>query len=87
MNEDGTMARLPDLVKVAQRFDLKIISIEDLVAYRMQHDSLIDKVEDFSIGDALWNVIGLRAYEQTTNKQVHLALTKGHWEIDRARFS
>ena len=49
MNEDGTMARLPDLVKVAQRFDLKIISIEDLVAYRMQHDSLIDKVEDFQL--------------------------------------
>ena len=43
MNEDGSMARLPELFKVAQKFDLKIVSIEDLVAYRMQHDSLIEK--------------------------------------------
>ena len=49
MNEDGTMARLPQLVKVAKKFDLKIVSIEDLVAYRMQHDSLIEKVEDFNL--------------------------------------
>ncbi len=81
MNEDGTMARLPDLVKVAQRFDLKIISIEDLVAYRMQYDSLIDKVEDFQLATR-FGTFRLRAYEQTTNKQVHLALTKGHWNID-----
>ena len=81
MNEDGTMARLPDLVKVAQRFDLKIISIEDLVAYRMQYDSLIDKVEDFQLATR-FGTFRLRAYEQTTNKQVHLALSKGHWNID-----
>ena len=49
MNEDGTMARLPQLVEVAKRFDLKVVSIEDLVAYRMQHDSLIEKKEDFDI--------------------------------------
>src|SRR5690606_22717664 len=49
LNEDGTMARLPELIKVAQKFDLKIISIEDLVAYRMEHDSLIEKKEDFEI--------------------------------------
>ena len=47
MNEDGTMARLPQLLKVAKKFDIKIVSIEDLVAYRMEHDSLIDKKEDF----------------------------------------
>ena len=45
MNEDGTMARLPDLFEIAKRFDIKIVSIEDLVAYRMQHDSLIEKKE------------------------------------------
>ena len=49
MNEDGSMARVPDLIKVAKKFGLKIISIEDLVAYRMEHDSLIDKEEDFEI--------------------------------------
>src|SRR5210317_1507643 len=49
MNEDGTMARLPQLVKIAEEFDLKIISIEDLVSYRMQHDSLIELSEDFEI--------------------------------------
>ena len=48
MNEDGTMARLPQLADVAKKFDLKIVSIEDLVAYRMEHDSLIEKKEDFT---------------------------------------
>ena len=81
MNEDGTMARLPELVKVAKKFDLKIISIEDLVAYRMAHDSLIEKKEDFDIETRFGNY-RLRAYEQTTNHQLHLALTKGVWEKD-----
>ena len=78
MNEDGTMSRLPELVKVAQKFDLKLVSIEDLVAYRMQHDSLIQKKEDFDI-QTRFGTFRLRAYVQTTNKQVHLALTKGSW--------
>ncbi len=81
MNEDGTMARLPELVKVAKKFDLKVISIEDLVAYRMTHDSLIEKKEDFDIETRFGNY-RLRAYEQTTNHQLHLALTKGVWEKD-----
>lgn len=78
MNEDGTMARLPELVEVAKRFDLKLVSIEDLVAYRMQHDSLIVKKEDFDI-ETRFGSFRMRAYQQTTNKQVHLALTKGSW--------
>ena len=78
MNEDGTMARLPQLVKVAKKFDLKIVSIEDLVAYRMQHDSLIEKVEDFDL-ETRFGKFRLRAYKQTTNNQVHIALTKGSW--------
>lgn len=78
MNEDGSMARLPQLMEVAKRFDLKIVSIEDLVAYRMQHDSLIVKKEDFEI-ETRFGQFRLRAYLQTTNKQVHLALTKGSW--------
>lgn len=78
MNDDGTMSRLPELVKVAKRFDLKLVSIEDLVAYRMMHDSLIQKKEDFDI-ETKFGQFRLRAYLQTTNKQVHIALTKGSW--------
>ncbi|NQX78104.1 3,4-dihydroxy-2-butanone-4-phosphate synthase [Gilvibacter sp.] len=81
LNEDGTMARLPQLVDVAKKFDLKLISIEDLVAYRMQHDSLIEKMEDFQIATNFGSY-RLRAYKQTTNDQVHLALTKGSWTTD-----
>ena len=83
MNEDGSMARLPELVKVAEKFDLKLVSIEDLVAYRMQHDSLIIKKEDFEI-ETRFGQFRIRAYEQTTNKQVHIALTKGSWNLGEA---
>ncbi len=81
MNEDGTMARLPQLMEVAKKFDIKIVSIEDLVAYRMEHDSLIEKKEDFTI-QTRFGEFRLRAYQQTTNNQVHLALTKGTWSSD-----
>ncbi|GAA0871814.1 3,4-dihydroxy-2-butanone-4-phosphate synthase [Gangjinia marincola] len=81
MNEDGTMARLPQLRDVAKKFDLKIVSIEDLVAYRMEHDSLIEKKEDFDV-ETRFGKYRLRAYEQTTNQQVHIALTKGNWKKD-----
>ena len=79
LNEDGTMARLPELIKVAKKFDIKLISIEDLVAYRMEHDSLISKKEDFKINTKYGN-FRLRAYQQTTNDQIHIALTKGKWK-------
>ena len=79
MNEDGSMARVPDLIKVAKKFDLKIISIEDLVAYRMEHDSLIKKEEDFEIYTR-FGKFRLRAYKQTTNSNIHIALTKGSWD-------
>ncbi|MEL0318387.1 MAG: 3,4-dihydroxy-2-butanone-4-phosphate synthase [Flavobacteriaceae bacterium] len=78
MNEDGSMARLPQLIEVAKKFNLKIVSIEDLVSYRMQHDSLIIKRTDHEIGTQ-YGSFRLRAYEQTTNGAVHLALTKGNW--------
>jgi 3,4-dihydroxy 2-butanone 4-phosphate synthase/GTP cyclohydrolase II len=83
MNEDGTMARLPQLAKVAKKFNLKLVSIEDLVAYRMQHDSLIVKKDDFDI-ETRFGTFRLRAYEQTTNKQIHIALTKGTWNLGEA---
>jgi len=79
MNEDGSMARVPDLINVAKKFGLKIISIEDLVAYRMEHDSLIEKEEDFEI-NTRFGKFRLRAYKQTTNNNIHIALTKGGWD-------
>ncbi|MDT8413992.1 MAG: 3,4-dihydroxy-2-butanone-4-phosphate synthase [Flavobacteriaceae bacterium] len=80
MNEDGSMARLPQLFEVAEAFDLKVVSIEDLVAYRMKHDSLIKKVSDFYI-DSRFGKFRLRAFHQTTNEQIHYALTMGDWEV------
>jgi len=81
MNEDGSMARLPQLIEIAQKLDVKIVSIEDLVAYRMLHDSLIEKKEDFEI-NTRFGTYRLRAYKQTTNNQIHIALTKGNWKTD-----
>ncbi|MGY5351257.1 3,4-dihydroxy-2-butanone-4-phosphate synthase [Wenyingzhuangia sp. IMCC45533] len=83
LNEDGSMARLPQLKEVADKFDLKLISIEDLVSYRMQHDSLINKIEDFDI-ETRFGQFRLRAFNQTTNNQIHLVLTKGSWSSDEA---
>jgi 3,4-dihydroxy 2-butanone 4-phosphate synthase/GTP cyclohydrolase II len=72
------MARLPQLLEVAKKFDIKIVSIEDLVAYRMEHDSLIEIKEDFNL-TTRFGEFRLRAYQQTNNSQVHIALTKGSW--------
>jgi len=83
MNEDGSMARLPQLIDLAKRLQVKIVSIEDLVAYRMQHDSLIEKKEDFQI-ETRFGSFRLRAYNQTTNNQIHIALTKGQWKDNEA---
>ena len=80
MNEDGSMARLLQLLEVAKKFDLKLVSIEDLVAYRMLHDSLIVKKEDFDV-NTRFGTFRMRAYLQTTNKQVHIALSKGNWNL------
>lgn len=80
MNEDGTMARLPQLVEIAKKFDLKLISIEDLVAYRMQSESLIKKVENFDLKTE-YGEFNIHVYEQTTNGQIHIALTMGQWNI------
>ena len=76
-----SMARLPQLFEVANKFDLKIVSIEDLIAYRMEHDSLIEKKEDFEI-TTQYGEFRLRAYKQTTNNHIHIALTKGSWKKD-----
>lgn len=81
MNEDGTMARLPELMKVADRFKLKIISIKDLIAFRLQTDRLIDRGEEVELptkyGD--FRVIPFR---QKSNGAEHVALIKGTWDAD-----
>jgi len=83
MNEDGTMARLPQLKEIAAKFDLKVISIEDLVAYRMEAESLVVKEEEFELNTEYGDFL-LRAFRQTTNDQVHLALTLGTWSKDES---
>lgn len=79
LNEDGTMARLPQLIEVGKKFGLKIVSIADLIAYRLKHESLIErKVEvDFK---TLWGNFKMIAYRQTTTDDEHLAIYKGNWE-------
>lgn len=76
MNEDGSMARMPELIEISRKFALKIISIEDLVAYRMQHDTLISMEADVNLPTEFGN-FRLLAFRQTTNDMVHLALVKG----------
>ena len=79
MTEDGSMARVPELINVAKKLNLKIVSIEDLVAYRMKHDSLITKKESFKLNTKFWD-FKLSAFQQTNNSQIHLALSKGEWK-------
>ena len=81
MNDDGSMSRLPELIKVAEKFNLKLVSIEDLVAYRMKNDSLISKSFDKKVKTSFGNY-RLRAYKQTNNDQVHISLTLGDWNKD-----
>jgi 3,4-dihydroxy 2-butanone 4-phosphate synthase / GTP cyclohydrolase II len=81
MNEDGSMARLPDLVKVAQKFDLKIVSIEDLIKYRLEKETLVKKEVTVNMPTA-WGDFKLSAYTQLNTGAEHLALIKGTWESD-----
>lgn len=81
MNEDGTMARLPDLKKVAQRFNLKLVSIEDLISYRLAHESLIERETGIDLPTEYGN-FHLQAYKQINTGEVHLAVVKGAWQED-----
>ncbi len=81
MNDDGSMARLPELLQIADRFDLKIVSIEDLVSYRMAHESLIKREVEADLPDEAGG-FRMIAYQQTTTGEEHLALVKGDWEKD-----
>lgn len=80
MNEDGTMARLPELKKIAKKHNLKIVSIKDLIEYRLQNESLIEKeVNDIKLPTTFGN-FNLQLYSQITNGDLHLALVKGKWD-------
>ena len=81
MNEDGSMARLPELVEIAKKHNLKIISIEDLIAYRLRNESIITKNVEVKM-PTQWGDFELVSYTQTTNNQDHLALVKGSWKKD-----
>jgi 3,4-dihydroxy 2-butanone 4-phosphate synthase/GTP cyclohydrolase II len=82
MNEDGTMARLPDLVHVAKRFDLKLVSIQDLIKYRVEKESLISKEVDSVDMPTDHGDFKLHVYKQTNTGENHLALVKGAWDND-----
>lgn len=81
MNEDGSMARLPDLVKVARRFSLKLVSIKDLIEYRIRKESLISRQVEVDMPTEHGH-FKLVAFEQTNSHEVHLALVKGVWAKD-----
>ena len=81
MNEDGTMARLPQLKEIARKHNLKIISIEDLIRYRLEKDSLIKKIERF-VMPTRFGEFTLHVYEQTNKRHLHFALTRGKWQTD-----
>lgn len=83
MNEDGTMARLPDLVKIAERFDLKIITIKDLISYRLAKETIIEREVEVNM-PTVWGDFKLIAYKVNTTGQEHMALIKGEWTKDEA---
>ncbi|MGK7397000.1 MAG: bifunctional 3,4-dihydroxy-2-butanone-4-phosphate synthase/GTP cyclohydrolase II [Candidatus Cyclobacteriaceae bacterium M3_2C_046] len=81
LNQDGTMARVPDLRKVADRFNLKLVSIKDLIEYRLDKESLIERVTQVKMPTD-YGQFDLVAYNQKNTDEVHLALIKGTWEKD-----
>ncbi|MEY4571926.1 MAG: hypothetical protein RLZ10_1143 [Bacteroidota bacterium] len=81
LNEDGTMARLPELVEIAKKFDLKIVSIADLIEYRIKNESLIDRIVDVHMPTE-FGEFQLHAYKEKNSGQDNLALVKGTWNAD-----
>lgn len=79
MNEDGSMARLPDLFKIAERFQLKVISIKDLIAYRLKFDKLVQPQVSVDLPTE-WGDFNLTAYKNTSTGEDHLAIWKGTWD-------
>lgn len=83
LNEDGTMARLPQLLEIAKKFDLKIVSIADLIKYRVANESLVQEQVEVEM-PTIYGDFKLRAFKDQSNDQDHLVLTKGTWTEDEA---
>ena len=81
MNEDGTMARMPDLVKIAQKYGMKIISIADIIAYRLRSESIVERGEMVDMPTE-WGHFKLIPFRQSSNGLDHVALIKGEWKPD-----
>lgn len=81
MNEDGTMARLPQLLEVAKKHGLKIVSIADIIAYRLREESIIERGETADMPTE-WGHFKITAYRQKSNGLEHMAITKGEWRED-----
>ena len=81
MNEDGTMARMPQLLEIARKYDLKIISIADIIAYRLREESIIERGETADMPTE-WGHFRITAFRQKSNGLEHMALTKGEWTPD-----
>ena len=81
MNEDGSMARLPELLKIAEKFDLKIITIKDLIAYRLRSESLIEQGEEVGL-PTRYGDFRIVPFRQKSSGAEHLALIKGNWKMD-----
>jgi len=79
LNEDGSMARLPQLAEIAKKFDLKLVSIEDLIAYRLQNESLVEEVIDVKMPTE-YGDFDLHLFRETTSGKEHLAIVKGEFE-------
>ncbi|AQX50352.1 3,4-dihydroxy-2-butanone-4-phosphate synthase [Elizabethkingia anophelis] len=78
MNEDGSMARLPELKKFSEKHDLKIVSIEDLIQYRMKQGDLVERIEE-QIIQTHFGDFNFYAYKERHTDQIHYAITKGKW--------
>ena len=81
LNEDGSMARTPELFKLSEKFNLKFITIKDLIEYRMKNETLIKKEVEVNLPTEIGS-FKLKAYRQTTNEQIHLVIYKGEWNQD-----
>ncbi len=81
MNEDGTMARLPQLVELAAKLNIKIVSIEDLINYQLKKGDLVNEIENRMV-KTTFGEFNFRAFQEKHTDQIHFALTKGNWEID-----
>ncbi len=81
MNEDGSMARLPDLIKIAEKFNLKIVSIKDLISYRLEKETIVERQVEVNM-PTNWGDFKLVAYKVSTNGEEHMALVKGEWKAN-----